>query len=90
MADEIVPVPGSAALANPSGGFALPGAEGSNMTPHADRPSLRPALPGAVPAGYWDSCPHCGGPVYMPVAGSRDSKAPLRCPGCQAILRPDC
>lgn len=51
---------------------------------------LRPALPSAVVAGYWDSCPHCSGPVYLPIAGGKESKAPVQCPGCMAVLRPDC
>lgn len=51
---------------------------------------LRLATPEHVPAGSWDRCPHCGGPVFLPVAGSRDAKAPLRCPRCGGVLVPDC
>lgn len=56
--------------------------------PRPDRLPL--ALPGAIAAGYWDRCPHCDAPVYLPVAGSRDSKVPVRCPGCQQVIIPEC
>lgn len=52
--------------------------------------TLRLATPQEIPAGYWDQCPHCRAPVFLPVAGARESKEPVRCPACQGAIKPDC
>ena len=51
---------------------------------------LRTATPDQVRAGFWDTCPYCQHPVYMPIAGGKESKAPVRCPKCSAALKPEC
>ncbi len=52
--------------------------------------TLRLATPEQVPAGYWDRCVYCGKPVFLPIAGSKDAKAPVRCPHCRNTLLTEC
>lgn len=51
---------------------------------------LRLATPEQIGAGYWDRCPYCEGRIFLPVAGSKESKVPVRCPSCIAVIQPDC
>jgi hypothetical protein len=53
-------------------------------------PQLPFATPEQIPAGFWDDCPFCDGPVFLPVAGGRDAKGRVRCPACQGAIQPDC
>lgn len=55
-----------------------------------NRSQLHLASPAAVVSGYWDRCPYCAAPVFLPIAGGKESKAPVQCPSCAAAIRPDC
>lgn len=54
------------------------------------RSGLRLATPGEVAAGYWDQCPYCRAPVFLPIAGGKESKAWVACPACTAAIQPEC
>lgn len=51
---------------------------------------MRLASPAEIPAGYWDRCPYCDKPVFLPIAGGKESKALVQCPHCAASLKPEC
>lgn len=54
------------------------------------RSGLRLATPAEVAGGYWDQCPYCREPVFLPIAGGKESKAWVACPSCAAAIQPEC